>query len=115
MIDDEAEKKVNDMNSRQFLCLLMITLVGFSHALVAVAISQQNQQVCLLVRSSLSDSLRDRLDRWKDDVEKTGFDVIEKVISSESANQIRTWLQNLPSLAGCLLVGDIPYVIYATR
>jgi hypothetical protein len=92
----------------------MIALAGLSCSSVTVAFALQRQQVCLLVSSSVSDSLKDRLERWMEDVRKTGFDVVQKVISSESANEIRTSLRNMPNLAGCLLVGDIPHVVYET-
>jgi len=80
----------------------------------AIVFGYQYQRVYLLVSSSVHESLRDRLDRWTDDAKKTGFDVIRRVIANESAGEIRTLLRNTPNLAGCFMVGDIPYVVYET-
>jgi len=81
---------------------------------LSVAFGQQPQRVYLLVSSSIYEPLKDRLERWIQDVEKTGFKVTEKVIANESASEIRELLRNTPSLAGCFMVGDIPYAVYET-
>jgi hypothetical protein len=85
-----------------------------SQAAFHVTFSQQPQRVYLLVSSSVYGPLKDALDRWVEDVEKTGFEVIQEVITSESASEIRTLLRNTPNLVGCFMVGDIPYVVYRT-
>jgi len=56
--------------------------------------------------------IRDKLERWIEDVGKSGFEVTQKIITNESPSEIRTLLRGMPSLIGCLMVGDIPYVLY---
>jgi hypothetical protein len=98
--------------------LILLSVVGYAaqgEAASFSAFAQQRQLVYLLVSSSVYEPLKDRLQRWIDDVEKTGFEVTQKVITSnESAIEIRTLLRNTPNLVGCLMVGEIPYVVYKT-
>jgi len=96
------------------ILLFVVGNVAQSEAASFSAFAQQRQVVYLLVSSSVYEPLKDRLGRWIDDVEKTGFEVTEKVITNESASEIRTLLRNTPNLVGCLMVGDIPYVVYET-
>jgi hypothetical protein len=94
----------------------MLLFLGASSRLpLASPVSaQQHEQVCLLVSSSVYEPLKGRLERWIVDVQKTGFQVIEKTINNESASEIRTLLRNIADLAGAFMIGDIPYVVYET-
>lgn len=109
------------MNRMKILATLAILLLVGSATqyelagFVAIAFGQQPERAYLLVSSSVYEPLKDRLERWIDDVEKTGFEVTQNVITNESAREIRTLLKNTPNLAGCLMVGDIPVVLYEMR
>jgi hypothetical protein len=71
-----------------------------------------NQVLCLIVKNSVYGPLEDRLLRWESDKERFGTRIVLKVMSNESAADIRSYLRSIPNLTGCLLVGDIPYVEY---
>jgi hypothetical protein len=68
--------------------------------------------ICLMVKDTVYSWLREKLQRWRTDKENLGANVLLKVISTESPSTIRSFLKNATSLAGCLMVGDIPYVEY---
>ena len=107
------------MNKMKILAILAtLLLIGsttqYQLVSLTIAFGPQPQRIYLLVSSSVYEPLKDRLERWIQDVEKTGFKVTEKVIANESASEIRELLRNIPDLAGCFMVGDIPYVVYET-
>ena len=76
------------------------------------AVTQESQKVYLLTSSSVYESLKPWIDRWIEDVERTGTQIITKTIRKETPDEIRALLQNTPNLTGCLMVGDIPAVKY---
>lgn len=75
-------------------------------------VTQESEKVYLLVSSSIYESLKPWTDRWIEDVERTGAQIITKPITKETPDEIRALLQNTPDLTGCLMVGDIPTVKY---
>lgn len=70
------------------------------------------QVICLVVKDAVYAPIEDRLQRWKSDKESLGATVVVKIVSNESPSVIRSFLKNVTSLVGCLMVGDIPYVEY---
>ena len=79
-----------------------------------IKLSGDERVVCLLVASNVYEPLKPYLERWMEDVRKEGYEPTLKVITNETPQQIRQMLRETPNLEGCLMVGDIPYVLYET-
>ena len=101
------------------ICFLLLLQVksGFDFAagrpiLTRCAVAQgfAPAGICLMVKDTVYSFLEEKLQRWKTDKENLGASVLLKVISTEPPSTIRSFLKNMTDLAGCLMVGDIPYV-----
>ena len=64
--------------------------------------------VYLLVNSTIYPPLKPYLERWVDDVELEGFNVLLRVVDDGDVQEIRRLLRKTPNLVGALLVGELP-------
>ncbi|MCJ7505570.1 C25 family cysteine peptidase [Candidatus Bathyarchaeota archaeon] len=101
------------------LCMILLAQLGFGFVVTTgrplsrqLSLSQAGRPdvICLMVKDTVYGPLEEKFQRWKTDKEKLGASIVVKIISSESPSQIRSFLKNVTNLAGCLMVGDIPYV-----
>jgi hypothetical protein len=78
--------------------------------------SHNSPIVYVVVNSTLwslgGTGLQDRISRYHDDMEATGFSVYTWILWTGNPETIRSWFAGVTDLVGCVLVGDIPSAWY---
>jgi hypothetical protein len=73
-------------------------------------------RVCIIVHENIVSDIQAGLTQYESDLAATGFTPITSVYASGSPEEIRAYLQGLyrepESLAGAVLIGEIPYIVY---
>ncbi len=79
-------------------------------------ISSEGDRVCVVVHSNICSEIGAGLTRYELDLQSMGYSTVRLVYSGGSAEELRNHLANLynqtESLAGAVLIGNIPFVIY---
>ena len=75
-----------------------------------------NKTVVLLIDADISEGIDDSVDQFARDLRHDGYDVITKISTMQTPEEIRGYLAQLhetdPDLAGAFLIGDIPLPYY---
>lgn len=76
----------------------------------------ETNRLCLVVHTNVVGALDAALSRYQADLEAAGYTVLRCTYESGGAEGLRTYLAGLynqpNSLAGAVLVGEIPYIVY---
>ena len=74
------------------------------------------ERICVVVHSNLLADIGASITRYELDLQSMGYSTYRLVYSEGSADDLRAYLSNLyqepESLAGAVLIGNIPYIIY---
>ena len=78
--------------------------------------SHNSSTVYVVINSTLWSSggsdLQNRIFRYQDDLEATGYSAYTYLLVSGSPQDIRSWFASVSDLVGCVLVGNIPAAWY---